>query len=122
MGTAPFVTYAHAVRGDKQRALAALRESIEGGWRYYWRMMLKSDPVFATLRDEPGYAEIVAAVQADIAAQLRQPAGLFGDQQLRAGLARGAGATSPAAQRRAVFSLISLSPFWQALFSQHPSN
>jgi TolB-like protein/Tfp pilus assembly protein PilF len=70
MGTAPFVTYAHAVRGDKQRALAALRESIEGGWRYYWRMMLKSDPVFATLRDEPGYAEIVAAVQADIAAQL----------------------------------------------------
>ena len=70
MGTAPFVAYAHAVRGDKQRALAALRESTEGGWRYYWRMMLKTDPVFATLRDEPGYAEIVAAVEADVAAQL----------------------------------------------------
>ena len=70
IGTAPFVTYAHAVRGDKQRALAALRESTEGGWRYYWRMMLKTDPVFATLRDEPGYAEIVAAVEADVAAQL----------------------------------------------------
>jgi TolB-like protein len=70
MGTAPFVTYAHAVRGDKRRALSALREATEGGWRYYWRMVLETDPVFATLHDEPEYQAIVAEIEADIAAQL----------------------------------------------------
>jgi tetratricopeptide (TPR) repeat protein len=69
-GTVPYITYAHAVLGDRQRALAALREAAEGGWRYYWRMVLEVDPVFATLHDEPEYQTIVAEIEADMAAQL----------------------------------------------------
>ncbi len=86
-GTVPYVTYAHALRGDRQRALAALREATDGGWRYYWRMVLEVDPVLATLHDEPEYRAIVAEVEAGHRRAARERAGDGGT--------RGAAATAP---------------------------
>ncbi len=69
-GYAPFKAYAFAVRGDKRESLAALRAAVDDGWRNFWRLFLKYDPVFASLQDAPEYQAIVAGVEADMAAQL----------------------------------------------------
>jgi len=69
-GYAPFKAYAFAVRGDKRESLAALRAAVDDGWRNVWRLLLKYDPVFATLHEAPEYKAIVAEIEADMAAQL----------------------------------------------------
>ncbi len=69
-GSAPYQAYAYAVRGERRRALEALGEAADAGWRYFWRVFLKFDPAFATLHDDPEFQAIVAQVEADMAAQL----------------------------------------------------
>ena len=60
----------HALRGDKQKALSALREAIDEGWRFLWWYFLKQDPNLESLHDEPEYQAMVAEIEADMAAQL----------------------------------------------------
>jgi tetratricopeptide (TPR) repeat protein len=60
----------YALRGDKQKALSALRQAIDEGWRSWWRYSLKLDPTLESLHDEPEFAAIVAEIEADMAAQL----------------------------------------------------
>ena len=60
----------YALRGDKQKALAALRQAIDEGWRYFWWYYLKYDPILASLHDEPEFQAMVAEIEADMAAQL----------------------------------------------------
>jgi TPR repeat protein len=60
----------HALKGDKQRALAALRQAIDEGWRTYWWYYLKYDPILESLHDEPEFQAMVAEIAADMAAQL----------------------------------------------------
>ncbi|TDJ34556.1 MAG: tetratricopeptide repeat protein, partial [Gammaproteobacteria bacterium] len=56
-----------AVRGERERALAALRQSVADGDRASW--WWKAQPVFASLRDDLGFITLVEEVEADVARQ-----------------------------------------------------
>ena len=60
----------YALRGDKQKALLALRQAIDEGWRSAWWYFLKQDPSLESLHDEPEYQAMVAEIEADMAEQL----------------------------------------------------
>jgi tetratricopeptide (TPR) repeat protein len=60
----------YALQGEKQKALAALRQAIDEGWRSLWWYRLKYDPILESLHDEPEYQAMVAEIEADMAAQL----------------------------------------------------
>jgi TolB-like protein len=60
----------HALRGDKDRALAALREHVVMGTRFWWRWELLYNPNLKSIRDTPEFATIVAEIEADMATQL----------------------------------------------------
>jgi hypothetical protein len=62
--------YIYALRGDKQKALAALRQAIDEGWRIYWWYLLKHDPSLESLHDEPEFQAMIAEIEADMATQL----------------------------------------------------
>jgi hypothetical protein len=59
--------FIHAVRGDKQRAISALRDAIDIGWRdYWWRLRF---PVYESMREEPEWLALIHDIEADIADQ-----------------------------------------------------
>ena len=60
----------HALRGDKEKALAALREGAANGTRYMWRLQLLYNPNLDSIRDTPEFAAIIAEIETDMAAQL----------------------------------------------------
>jgi tetratricopeptide (TPR) repeat protein len=60
----------HALRGEKERALAALREHAAAGTRYMWRWQVLYNPNLESIRDTPEFAAIVAEIEADMAEQL----------------------------------------------------
>ena len=60
----------YALRGEKQKALAALRQAIDEGWRFFWWYYLKRDPNLESLHDEPEFQAMVAEIEADMAEQL----------------------------------------------------
>jgi TolB-like protein/DNA-binding winged helix-turn-helix (wHTH) protein/Tfp pilus assembly protein PilF len=60
----------HAQRGEKQKALSALRQAIDAGWRVGWWWELKLKPDLEPLYDEPEFQAMVAEIEADMATQL----------------------------------------------------
>ena len=60
----------YALQGDKQKALLALRQAIDEGWRTLWWYSLKQDPTLESLHDEAEFQAMVAEIEADMAAQL----------------------------------------------------
>ncbi len=60
----------YALQGDKQKALLALRQAIDEGWRDSWWYFLKYDPILESLHDEPEFQAMVAEIEADMADQL----------------------------------------------------
>jgi tetratricopeptide (TPR) repeat protein len=60
----------HALRGDKEKALAALREGVPNGTRFMWRLQLLHNPNLDSIRDTPEFAAIIAEIEADMAEQL----------------------------------------------------
>jgi tetratricopeptide (TPR) repeat protein len=62
----------HAMRGDTARALAALREAVDQGWRVDWWYFLQHDPNLSSLHGEPEYQAILGEIRADMAAQLER--------------------------------------------------
>jgi hypothetical protein len=60
----------YALRGDKQKALSALRQAIDENWRNMWWYFLKQDSTLESLHDEPEFQAMVAEIEADMAAQL----------------------------------------------------
>jgi TolB-like protein len=59
----------HALRGDKARALAALRDAERAGWRMYWRYVRDFDPGLASIRNEPEFKAVFADIERDMARQ-----------------------------------------------------
>jgi tetratricopeptide (TPR) repeat protein len=59
----------YALRGEKQKALSALRQAIDEGWRV-GPFFLKQDPTLESLHDEPEYQAMVAEIETDMAEQL----------------------------------------------------
>ncbi len=62
----------YALRGDKRKALSALRQAIDEGWRSSWRYFLEHDPTLESLYDEPEYQAMIAEMEADMAGQLER--------------------------------------------------
>jgi TolB-like protein/Tfp pilus assembly protein PilF len=60
----------YALRGEKQKALSALRQAIDEGWRTLWWYSLKQDPSLESLHGEPDFQAMVAEIEADMAVQL----------------------------------------------------
>jgi len=60
----------HALRGEKEKALAALQEHADHGMRDMWRLQLLYNPNLESIRDTPEFAAIIAEIEADMAAQL----------------------------------------------------
>ncbi len=58
------------MQGEKQKALSALRQAIDQGWRVWWRYLLKQDPNLESLHDEPEFQAMVAEIETDMAEQL----------------------------------------------------
>ena len=60
----------HALRGDKAKALAALREAEQAGWRGpVWRYDRDFNPNLASIRDEPEFKAVFADIERDMARQ-----------------------------------------------------
>jgi hypothetical protein len=59
----------HALRGDKVKALAALREAATAGWRSDWRHYREFDRSLASIRNEREFKAIFAAIERDMARQ-----------------------------------------------------
>ena len=60
----------HALLGNTEEALAALNEAIEQGWRRFW-WLVERNPNLNSIRDEPEFLTMMAAVEADMADRLR---------------------------------------------------
>ena len=60
----------HALRGHKEKALAALREHVALSLMDNWRLQLLYNPNLESIRDTPEFAAIVAEIEADMAEQL----------------------------------------------------
>lgn len=63
-------TIIHALRGETRKAIAALREAIDEGWRASWWYYLNHDPNLESIRGEPEFQALAAEVKADMAVQL----------------------------------------------------
>jgi hypothetical protein len=73
----------HALRGDEAKALAALREAEQAGWRGpRWRFYRDVEPAFASIRDEPEFKAVFADIERDMALQRAKLAKLPKDAPL----------------------------------------
>ena len=60
----------HALRGDKVKAVAALREAERAGWRGpLWRYHRGFDPNLASIRNDPEFKAVFADIERDMARQ-----------------------------------------------------
>ena len=60
----------HALRGDKARAIAALREAEKAGWRGpVWRRDRDFSPTLASIRNDPEFKAVFADIERDMARQ-----------------------------------------------------
>ncbi len=59
-----------AMQGETEKALQALRQAVDRGWRAFWWYWLQHDPKLDSIRDEPEFQAIVREIKADMTAQL----------------------------------------------------
>ena len=60
----------YAQRGQKEQALAALRQAVDEGWRYSWWYHFEHDASLESIRDEAEFQAMLAEVKADMTEQL----------------------------------------------------
>jgi len=79
----------HALRGDRDKALVALRDAEAAGWRGpTWRYYRDIDPNLASIRDEPEFKAVFADIERDMARQRAELAKLRKDAPLDLGSSR----------------------------------
>jgi hypothetical protein len=60
----------HVLRGEKEKALAALQNHVEANSVDQWRRRFLYNPNLEPIRDTPEFAAIVAEIEANMADQL----------------------------------------------------
>jgi len=60
----------YAMRGESEKALAALRRAIDEGWRAFWWYDLEYDLGIEPLHDEPEFRAMVAELASEMTTQL----------------------------------------------------
>jgi TolB-like protein/Tfp pilus assembly protein PilF len=79
----------HALRGDKAKALAALRDAEKAGWRGpFWRYYRDLDPNLSSIRNEPEFKAVFAEIERDMARQRAELAKRPKDAPLNLGESR----------------------------------
>jgi TolB-like protein/Flp pilus assembly protein TadD len=79
----------YALRGDKTRALVALREAKTAGWRSFaWRYYRDFEPALASIRGDPEFKAIFADIERDMARQRAELAARPKDAKLELDLSR----------------------------------
>ena len=79
----------HALRGEKAKALTALREALQAGWRKWWQYYRDFSPNLASIRNEPEFKAIFADIERDMAQQRARLAARPKDAPLELTDARG---------------------------------
>jgi TolB-like protein/Tfp pilus assembly protein PilF len=77
----------HALRGDRAKALVALREAEKVGWRLDWRYARDFDPCLASIRISPEFKAVFADIERDMARQRAELAARPKDAPLDLGTA-----------------------------------
>lgn len=72
----------YALQQRPQRALRALRQAIDEGWRFLTWFYLEHDPNLDLIRGEPAFQEMYAELQADLLAQAQRVAELRASGEL----------------------------------------
>jgi len=62
----------YALQGKTEKALAALRQAIDQGWRRVWWYYAEHDPNLDSIRNESEFQGMVEEIKADMAAQLER--------------------------------------------------
>jgi len=62
----------YALQGKQEKALAALREAIDAGWRTLWWYYLERDPNLDSLHGNPTFQAMLDEIRVDMAAQLER--------------------------------------------------
>ena len=60
----------YTLQGQTAKALTALRQAVDEGWRILWWYYLKLDKNLDSIRDEPEFQAMVKEIEADMAEQL----------------------------------------------------
>ena len=61
-----------ALQQRPQRALDALQQAIDEGWRVFTWYYLEHDPNIESIRDEPRFQQIYTELKSDLAEQARR--------------------------------------------------
>lgn len=59
----------HALLGEQQRAISALRQAVNQGWRGFWWFYLKDNPNLASLQGNAEFESIVSEVETSMLGQ-----------------------------------------------------
>jgi adenylate cyclase len=62
----------YALQGKQEKALEALREAIDAGWRTLWWYYLERDPNLESLHAAPEFEAMLDEIRTDMAAQLER--------------------------------------------------
>jgi tetratricopeptide (TPR) repeat protein len=62
----------YVLRGERQKALSALRQAIDAGWRREWWYQLQHKPDLEPLHGDPEYRAMLEEIRGDMAAQLER--------------------------------------------------
>ena len=62
----------HAIRGERQKALAALRTAVDEGSNEFWWYFAEHDLSLESLHDEPEFQAMVEEIRADMAVWLER--------------------------------------------------
>jgi TolB-like protein/class 3 adenylate cyclase/Tfp pilus assembly protein PilF len=62
----------YALQGKRKKALAALRQAIDDGWRTLWWYYLERDPNLESLHDDSEFQAMLEEVRTDMAVQLER--------------------------------------------------
>ena len=66
----PGPVFVHAIRGEKGKAIAALRQALDEGWRANWYRVTRY-PMFNPMLEEPEWVDLITELEEDIATQRR---------------------------------------------------
>ena len=53
----------YTLQGETAKALSALRQAIDAGWRNRWRFYLENNPNLDSIRNEPAFVVMVEEIR-----------------------------------------------------------